>query len=319
MHRRHFLGASLAAGLAGLGLGGCGKTRPLRFGIHPWIGYEPLYLAEEFGWLPASVELMKGTSSLDSMNLLKSGELDGAALTLDEAIRVHLESPELLVVGVTNVSVGADVLVARREIGKLEQLRGKRIAVEMGGVSGTLLLNILDRAGIDRDEVTVVDVPVEKHAALWKRGEVDAVACYEPTASVLLGMGGARLFDSSQLTETIFDLLVVTRRFAALSPGRVRSLLEGHFSGLRHLVRNQHDSIYRVATRQGISPADVRLALASVMLPDVASNQRYLADNGRIERVARDLSRMLAREGLIPRVLEVERFCDNGFLPRSVA
>lgn len=319
MHRRDFLGASLAAGFAALGLRGCGASSPLRFGIHPWIGYESLYLAEEFGWLPALVELVKGSSALDSMELLKSGQLDGAALTLDEAIRVHVEGPELLVVGVTDVSVGADVLVAKSEIESLDQLRGKRIAVELAGVSGTLLLNILDQASIERDEVTIVDAPADTHVGLWKRGEVDAIACYEPTASILLGLGGERLFDSSQLPETIFDVLVVNRNFADRVPEAVRALLEAHFSGLRHLVRNQYDSIYRVATRQGISPREVRLAQASVMFPDLASNRRYLAKNGRVEQVARSLSRMLAREGLVPRTLKVERFSDSQFLPRSAA
>ncbi|MCG7198120.1 ABC transporter substrate-binding protein [Marinobacter pelagius] len=319
MHRRRFLGASLAAGFAALGLSGCDAGRPLRFGIHPWIGYEPLYLAEEFGWLPSSVTLQKGQSALDSMELLSSGAIDGAALTLDEAIRVHVDGTELLVVGVTNVSVGADVLVVKKDIETLDALRGRRIGAEMSSVSGILLLNLLATAGIERGEVTIVDLPMDEHVAAWKQGDLDAVACYEPTASAMVGLGGVRLFDSSQLPETIFDVLVVTRKFAALGQGSVRDLLEAHFAGLRHLVRNQADSIYRVATRQGTSPAAVRSALASVMLPDLASNQRYLAENGRIERVARDLSRMLEREGLIPRALEVDRFCDSEFLPRSVA
>jgi len=318
MHRRHFLGASLAAGFAALGLSGCGTARPLRFGIHPWIGYEPLYLAEEFGWLPSSVTLVKGQSALDSMKLLESGDIDGAALTLDEAIRVHVQGTELLVVGVTNVSVGADVLVVQPEIENLDQLRGRRIGAEMSSVSGTLLLNLLDRAGIERDQVTIVDLPMDERVSAWERGDLDAVACYEPIASMMVGLGGVRLFDSSQLPETIFDVLVVTREFAARGARPVRALLEAHFAGLRHLVRNPYDAIYRVATRQGTSPAAVRSALASVMLPDLASNQRYLAQNGRIERVARKLSRMLAREGLIDRALDVEHFCDSDFLPRSV-
>ncbi|MFO7529300.1 MAG: ABC transporter substrate-binding protein [Marinobacter sp.] len=317
MRRRHFLGASLAAGFAVLGLSGCGSARPLRFGIHPWIGYEPLYLAEEFGWLPSSVTLTKGQSALDSMGLLKSGDIDGAALTLDEAIRVHVQGTELLVVGVTNVSVGADMLVVKPEIEDLDQLRGRRIGAEMSSVSGTLLLNLLDRAGIERDKVTIVDLSMDEHVSAWQRGDLDAVACYEPTASTVVGLGGVRLFDSSQLPETIFDVLVVTRAFAAPRREAVRALLEAHFAGLRHLVRNQYDSIYRVATRQDTSPAAVRSALASVMLPDIASNQRYLAKNGRIERVAHNLSRMLAREGQIARALEVDRFSSSDFLPRS--
>lgn len=82
MQRRDFLGISIAAGLSMAGLAGCSKSGPLAFGLHPWIGYEPLYLAENFGWLPKSIVLRTGSSSSDSMAGLLSGELGGAALTL---------------------------------------------------------------------------------------------------------------------------------------------------------------------------------------------------------------------------------------------
>ncbi len=55
MQRRRFLGLALAAGFASGGLSGCWSRPPLTFGIHHWIGYEPLYLARDFGWLPESV------------------------------------------------------------------------------------------------------------------------------------------------------------------------------------------------------------------------------------------------------------------------
>ncbi len=63
MQRRDFLGFSIAAGLSVAGLAGCSKSGPLAFGIHPWIGYEPLYLASDFGWLPESITLSPGITS----------------------------------------------------------------------------------------------------------------------------------------------------------------------------------------------------------------------------------------------------------------
>ena len=56
MNRRHFLRLSVSAAAA-LAVIGCGRSEPLRVGVHPWIGYEPLFLAEEFGWLADSVKL----------------------------------------------------------------------------------------------------------------------------------------------------------------------------------------------------------------------------------------------------------------------
>ncbi|HEY9119289.1 MAG TPA: nitrate ABC transporter substrate-binding protein, partial [Marinobacter sp.] len=88
--------------------------------------------------------------------------------------------------------------------------------------------------------------------------------------------------------------------------------------GLRHLVRSMHDAVYRVASRQGIAPVDVRNALATVMLPDLAANQRYLAPSGRVETMARSLSRLMLSEGMITSEPGFQHLCDPAFLPRSV-
>ncbi|MFN2360466.1 MAG: ABC transporter substrate-binding protein [Marinobacter sp.] len=318
MLRRDFLGLSIAAGLSVAGLSGCSKSRPLAFGIHPWIGYEPLYLARDFGWLPESVVFRSGTSARDSMDGLLSGELDGAALTLDETIRVWSQGAELVVVAVADVSAGADVLVARPSIEELADLKGQRVAVELNGVSGILFLKILEVAGLTRDDVVTVDLPVSQHPEAWSNGDVDASVCYEPTASALRKEGGLRLFDSSDMAETIFDVLVVTRDTADRNPGAVGDLVAAHFTGLRHLVRSMHDSIYRIANRQGIRPDDVRSALGTVMLPDLAANQRYLAASGRVETLARSLTRLMLGEGMITNEPGFRRLCDPAFLPRRL-
>lgn len=319
MQRRDFLGLSIAAGLSVAGLGGCSKSGPLAFGIHPWIGYEPLYLARDFGWLPDSVVLRSGTSARDSMDGLLSGELGGAALTLDETIRIWSQGTELVVVAVADVSAGADVLVARPHIAELADLRGQRVAVELDGVSGILLLKILEVAGLSRDDIVAVDLPVNQHPEAWSRREVDASVCYEPTVSALESEGGFRLFDSSSIPETIFDLLVVTRDTANNNPSAVRDLVAGHFAGLRHMVRSIHDSIYRIATRQGIQPGNVKSALGTVTLPDLAANQRYLSSSGRVESVAHSLSRLMLNEGIITNEPGYSRLCDPAFLPRRVS
>ena len=318
MQRREFLGLSIAAGLSAAGLPGCSDSGPLRFGIHPWVGYEPLYLARDFNWLPDTVALVPGTSARDSMEGLLSGALDGAALTLDETIRVWSRGLELVVVAVADVSAGADVLMVRPSITELAELKGQRIAVELNGVSGVMLFKILEVAGLSPSDVIKVDLPVSEHAQAWSRGEVDASVCYEPTASLIENAGGVRLFNSSDIPETIFDVLAVTRKAADSNARAVRDLVTGHFTGLQHLVRSMHDSVYRIATRQGISPDEVQAALASVMLPDLPANQRYLRSAGPIENMARSLSQLMQAEGLIDQKPTIQRLSDPSFLPARV-
>jgi NitT/TauT family transport system substrate-binding protein len=95
--------------------------------------------------------------------------------------------------------------------------------------------------------------------------------------------------------------------------------VKGHFTGLQHLVRSMHDSVYRIATRQNISPDDVRAALATVMLPDLAANQRYLRTAGPIETLAGSLSRLMLAEGMIDRDPGIQRLSDPSFLPARVS
>src|SRR5690606_10943558 len=244
--------------------------------------------------------------------------LDAAALTLDETLRVLAAGVPVKAVAVTNVSVGADVLLVRPEITGLSGLRGRRVAVELGGVSGILLFSVLERAGLTSNDISVVDIPVNEHTRAWQRGDIDASISYEPEASRLVAEGAVRLFDSSQLPETIFDLLVVTDAAASRQPAAVRDLVKGHFLGLQHLVRNMHDAVYRVATRQEVSPDMVRQSLATVMLPELSANHRYLTHNGRLEVVAKTLENIMIREGLMDEPLRYEHLTDPAFLPRSL-
>ena len=320
MHRRSFLQLSLRLSLAATMAGslvGCTQKTPLKTGVHPWIGYETLYLAEEFDWLPESVQLSKGQSAKNSISGLLSGELDAAALTLDEALRVSAGGVPVRVVAVTNVSVGADMVLTRPGITQLSDLVGRSVGVELDGVSGVMLLAMLDQAGLSTDQISIVDLPVSDHLRAWNEGVIDVSVSYKPIASRLEEAGAVRLFDSSQIPDTIFDLLVVRQEVERKHPEAVADLVRGHFRGLRHLVRNRHDAVYRIASRQGVSPDAVREAMATVMLPQLAANRRYLAPGGRVESVAGRLAHLLKNEGLVEVVPDLDNLCSRDYLPRG--
>ncbi|MFW6323403.1 MAG: hypothetical protein ACOC02_07245 [Guyparkeria sp.] len=48
-----------------------------------------------------------------------------------------------------------------------------------------LLDRVLEKAGLIREDVIVVDVAVDRHIPAWESGEVDALVSYEPTVSRL--------------------------------------------------------------------------------------------------------------------------------------
>ncbi|WP_280553116.1 hypothetical protein [Halomonas sp. 25-S5] len=75
MQRRECL--ALLAGMASLplGLSGCSLRDDLTFGLHPWPGYEPLFLSRGFGWLPDGITLQRGANAGESLGGLRRGGL----------------------------------------------------------------------------------------------------------------------------------------------------------------------------------------------------------------------------------------------------
>lgn len=318
MRRRQFLARLVSASLAGAGLTGCAREPPLRAGMIHWIGYEPLFLAEELGWLDPSVKLIRTSSGADTIFGLLSGTLDVGAMTLDEALRIAGQGVPLNVIAVMNVSAGADAVMVRPDMTALDALRGRRVAVELPSVSAIMMLEALEEAGLQRSEIIEIDLPVHQHANAWRQRDIDASVCFEPYASVLESLGARRLFDSRSMPESILDVLVVRRDRMGLKSGRLRLLLAAHFQGLMHLVRHFSDAMYRVATRQGVTPEAVRKALGTVTLPDLAANLRYLAPAGLVEQRAAGLHQLMREQALLDRPLNLKGLCMPAFLPRSL-
>jgi NitT/TauT family transport system substrate-binding protein len=291
--------ASTAILAAGPWVAGCSADHPLAVGIHPWIGYETLYLAREFGWLPPWVSLDEGGSAGHTLAKLHSGWCQAGCLTLDEMLQARGAGVPLTAVAVFDVSAGADQVVARPGIDGLAGLANRRLGVEKGAVGALVLTELLKAAGLDRSRVVVVDLPLDRQVAAWRGGEVDAVVTFEPTATVLRREGGTVLFDSRQMPDAIFDVLAV-RSDRVAQRHAMRALVGSHFRALEHIRTNADDAIFRIAAHQEMSPEEVRHQLGGVMLPTLFANRGYLEPSGsQLVEAAVRLSAQLVRDGTL--------------------
>lgn len=300
-----------------LGLAGCAKQSTLSVAVHPWIGYESLCLAEDLGWLPQGVALRHGRVAADSLAALQSGEADAATLTLDEVLRARSAGMPLTVVLVLDSSAGGDMLLARPNITTLTDLKGKRIGYEPSTVGALVLSEVLNQAGLAHDAVHHVELPVSEQLAAWRAGDIDAVVTYQPTASLLLAEGAQPVFDSRQMPDTIFDVLAVHRDRIKGHESTLRSLLQTHFRTLEYLRSNREDAVHRIAEHQGMTAADVRRALAGIILPGLAGNRYALRSGSRFEQAAQRLERLMVRRGLLSAPDDLRRLFVADYLPAA--
>lgn len=315
LSRRTFLGACLTA----LAAAGCGQgSRPLRVSAHVWPGYELLFLAQDQGWLEADIRLTELTSATDSLHALSAGLVDGAALTLDEVITARARGMDLQVVLVFNISAGADVVMARPEIGDIARLKGRRIAVEDSAVGALVLARALAEAGLAGGDVVTVQLTPPEQLAAWQAGSVDAVVTYEPVASRLAAAGAQRLIDSARLPDFIFDVLAVRSALVDTLADPLRRLIAAHFRGLQRLKTLPHDTAHRMADHLGLDPAGVLEAFRGIRLPDVAENRALLqGEEPALAEVARTVADIMRGAGLLSRPVDLDRLCHGGLLPEA--
>lgn len=310
MIRRRFL--QLLGCVPCLGLAACTAAPPLRVGIHPWIGYQTLNLAHEFGWLPDTVSLSAGSSARDSQQGLRSGTLDAAALTLDEVLRLRAGGLKLTVLMIFNVSSGADMVVAKPDIGAVSGLEGKRLAVERSAVGELMLANVLASGRLPETAVQVIDLPVDQHLEAWRKGEIDAAITYEPFASALVQHGAARLIDSRAFPPLIYDVLVV--RSERLEPLRaqLRGLLQAHFRALQHITLHLDDTLFRIGRYLGVDHDTARRMLSGVVLPTLNNNLYQMRHQ--LPEVVAHLNRLLVLKAFIKQADNMDALFDLSLL-----
>lgn len=297
-------------------LGACGGDGPLVVASHAWPGHELIFLARREGWLPGErIRLQETASATRSIAALGRGQAQAAALTLDEVLRARSEGIALTAVLVFAISAGADVVLARPEIGHPEELRGKTVGAETTALGALIVAKLLARAGLEPADVRLRPILPEGHLDAWRSGELDALVTYEPTASRLLEQGARRLLDSRQFPDTIFDVLAVRAGALAGREDALKTLIAAHFRGLRRLRQNPQDTAYRIAGHLGLPGDEVIRAFRGLQLPGAARNRSLLAPAGRLHAAGRELSGLLLGSGLLPRGDPLTELVSDAYLP----
>lgn len=297
LKRRHLL-QSLLIGPASLNaLTGCWFERELRIATHPWIGYETLYLAEELQQLPSNIRLLKFNNTDEKITPLRQGQVDGATLTLDEAITFNNMGIPLTIVAILDISSGADVVLVR-QLDKDQPIKpNQRIGYETNYVGELMLELLLNKVNLSRQQMRLFPIHIgENQAEAWQRHLVDVLISFEPYASQLKHLGAKVAFTSRDFPQRIFDVLVIRNDRLNEQQNNIKTLLQAHFAMVKHLQQQTDDGLYRIATRQHISYSESKQALHGIILPSVAQNQQLLnPTNGQLQQAITLLQQLVSR------------------------
>jgi len=274
-----------------LGLAGCARepATALRIGTNVWIGSEPLYLAREIGRLdPKAVQLVEYPSASEVLRAYRNQAIDGMVISLDELFGLAADGMRPRVILVVDVSHGADVVVGRRGMKTMHDLKGKSVAVESGALGAYVLSRALALSGMQASDVNVVHLESNEQPGAFAKGRVDGAVTFDPYRTELLRAGATTLFDSTRIPGEIVDLVAVRSSILEERPKAIQALLAGWFGALDYMKREPNDAARRMAIRQQTTGEQFLQAQRGLRVPNHEENLRMiggakpeLVDNGR--------------------------------------
>lgn len=317
MKRSFWLGRSLwvvFACISLLALSACSEraAEPLRIASSPWPGYEPIYLARELGYLPpARATLYELPSSDITLEAFRNRSADIATLTLDETLELMQGGVKLRVLLVMDVSNGADAVMVSPKIKKLSDLKGKRIAIENIPLGVYMLSRLLSAAKLTREDVHILSISENKHEEMYRQGKADAFITFDPFKSRLEKLGAHSIFDSSDIPNEIFDLMLVHEDVYMKRRKEVCEVARQWFRTQAYMQRSPSEAAAVISKRLETSPAEYAEMLKGIKIPDLQENLLLLSgasptilDPGKL------LSHVMLKEGQLTQQVDLARALD---------
>lgn len=182
-------------------------------------------------------------------------------------------------------SRGGDVIIAKRGINTINDLKGKRVAVAEPSPSQTLLITALEAAGLSYDDVTIVASPDPVVAATTFKGpDVDAAVVWSPFhLEALRDIAGSKVLVSTrEQSHIIGDIMFAKEEYLVNNRDKINAFYEGWMKAvaeLRNTPSNQDKAAKILGEFLGFPQEDAMGAMMDVHWASHGDNMNFFGLN----------------------------------------
>ena len=228
---------------------------PVKIGFNIWVGYGPLYIARDKGFFQKrgiDVDLIIIEEVREKLGDLAAGKLDMVASGGGTSLIYLTEPDQLQYVAATEDSNGADGIIATKEITTLADLRGKRVALNRGGLPEFYFATLLKSAGLKESDVNLVDLRGDVVGKAFIDRLVDAAVTWEPWLSRAKATDfGHLLIDTSVTPGVVFDVLVARKDFVLHHAKDVKAVVDAWHDAVAYFDSHREEAIDLMARDMG--------------------------------------------------------------------
>ena len=282
-------------------------------------------IVKDQGWLEEAlpdteIKWVKFDSGADVNTAMIAGSVD-IGLVGSSPVAAGLSKPLEIpykVPWIYDVIGTAESLVATKDSGVTDVagLVGKKVGTPFGSTAHYSALAALELAGVDPQDVQLVDLQPPDILAAWERGDIDAAYVWNPTLADLRDSGGVVLATSEELAgqgKLTADLAVVTTAFADKYPDVMKTWVEQQHRAIT-LYKEDPDAASAAVGRQlNISAEDALAQMSELILLDATeqASADYLGTPDAPGALAQNLmsaSEFLKSQGTVEEVPALDVF-----------
>lgn len=254
------------------------NAAPLRIGYSDWPGWVAWDVGVQKGWFRAAgipVEFV-WYEYVQTLEAFAAGRVDGCSMTNGDQLVTGANGTPSVAILLNDYSNGNDMVVARPGLDQVQQLRGRKVGVELGFVSHLLLLKALESAHLVEDDVTLFNVPTEQTPQALEAGNVDAIVAWQPSSGrALREVPGSRaIFTSADVPGLIYDVLAVNPESLRLRRSDWEAVVSIWFDIVDYIRKpeNRQEVLAIMSRRVGVAPEAFALLLDGTFLLGAQDN-----------------------------------------------
>ena len=261
--------------------------------------------------LDVEFKLIRG--SKERLQAFDDGEVDVMLLTLDyfaNLVPVYKDKGvDLKAFMMADWSRGNLGIVAKPSIKSIEGLKDAKIATTRNTPTHYFLLNLLKRSNLSAADVEKVKsnlvfaTKTPQAGEMFQRGEVDAVAIWEPHLSQAAAGGKGRvLVSTATATNLIADVLFARADFLARREADIPRFVHAWFDGVKQIEKSADASVKTVAQAFKQTDDETRGVLAKIKPTSFADNRVFFGmerEDAPYSSLFDDASRVWLTEGVI--------------------
>ena len=257
------------------------QAETVKIGLQPWLGYGPLWIAEQQGFFEKNgvdVELINFTWDQDVAAALASGNIQVISAATNTVILNINNGVPLKGFMVMDGSTTADAVLAGNNIASIAELKGKKVAYELGSTSDLLINYALNSNGLTIADVEAVPLAAADAGLALIAGRVDVAVTYEPYISAALAQGPdfKVLYTAGEKPGLISDVLAADASFIADNQDDLVGIIKAWNEAVTFLRDNPEAGGKIIADAVGSPIEEFNTAFAGVHLYDTTENAAML-------------------------------------------